>query len=392
MKRVFNFCVIIIAIVLLVIHFKDSMRQVLPVDSLKDSLKGLISKTVPMDSIKDSLGKILSLAHRTISSEAVPATSTPTESAIQPAATPPLTTPVLLLTKVPLTGETESFTTLEGDHYTGIIKRVEPDGIVLRTSDGVPKLKFKNLPPQVGLKYGYDPELEVQFLRFMNREDVVAHENAEKMYAAQIYAPSKAAPAPTALPVVVNKPLISPQVDPNNLVQNGDFSKGKNGWSGDGQPLADFLRYNPRFMSTNLPANGLVIELSSRNWTKLCQRINGDEKSNYVLKMKYSLFPGITISTLPDDYKDLIGHTQISEWEGFNSLNLSPGEFFDTIKDVSDNKGFYEKYSPNLSSTEEQTYEHDVPPLPPSVRKIVAVAFPPGKGFVLIKSITVTSH
>ena len=388
MKKVFNFCLVIIAIVLLVIHFKDSIRQVLPMDSLK----GLISKTVPVDSLKDSLGKMLSMAHRIISPEAVPATSTSAESAIQPAATPPLIIPVLLLTKVPLTGETESFATLNGDHYTGIIKRVEPDGIVLRTSDGVPKLKFKNLPSQVGLKYGYDPALEVQYLRYMNREDVVAQQNAEKIYAPPVRVPSEATPAPTALPVAVNPPPITPQIDRNNLVQNGDFSKGKYGWSGDGQPLADFLRYNPRFMSTNLPANGLVIELSSRNWTKLCQRINGDEKSNYVLKMKYTLFPGTTISTLPEDYKDLIGHTQISEWKGFNTLNLSPGEFFDTIKDVSDEKGFYEKYSPNLSSTEEQTYEHDVPPLPPSVRKIVAVAFPPGKGFVLIKSITVTSH
>lgn len=392
MKRVFYVCTVIIAIVLLVIHFQDSIQQVLPVDSLKDSFKESMSKTVTIDPLKDSFGKILSVAHQTISPEATPTTSTPAESASQPAATPPLTTPALVLTKEPLTGKTESFTTLDGDHYTGVIKRVEPDGIVLRTSDGVPKLKFKNLPPEVGVKYGYDPKLEAQFLRYMNREAVAAQQDAEKVYAAQIRVPSKAAPLPTTLPGAVNKLPTSPQIDSNNLVQNGDFSQGKNGWSGDGQPLADFLRYNPRFMSTNLPANGLVIELNARNWTKLSQRINGNEKSNYVLKMKYALFPGTTLSTLPADYMDLIGHTHISEWAGFNPINLSPGQFFDTIKDVSDNKGFYEQYAPNLSSTEDQTYQHVVPPLPPSVRKIVAVAFPPGKGFVLIKSITVTSH
>ena len=53
--------------------------------------------------------------------------------------------PILELTKVPLTGNTVSFTTLDGDLYSGVVKRVEPDGIVLRTSDGVSKLKFKNL-------------------------------------------------------------------------------------------------------------------------------------------------------------------------------------------------------------------------------------------------------
>jgi hypothetical protein len=57
---------------------------------------------------------------------------------------------------------------------------VEPDGIVLRTSDGVPKLKFKNLPPEVGVKYGYDPELEIQFLRYRQAEDVAAYRKSHQ--------------------------------------------------------------------------------------------------------------------------------------------------------------------------------------------------------------------
>ncbi len=75
--------------------------------------------------------------------------------------------PILELTKVPLTGDTESFTTLDGDLYSGVVKRVEPDGIVLRTSDGVPKLKFKNLSPEVAQKYGYDPEIETRYLTYL---------------------------------------------------------------------------------------------------------------------------------------------------------------------------------------------------------------------------------
>ena len=75
--------------------------------------------------------------------------------------------PIFELTKVPLTGNTESFTTIDGDLYSGVVKRVEPDGIVLRTSDGVPKLKFKNLSPEVAQKYGYDPEIEARFLTYL---------------------------------------------------------------------------------------------------------------------------------------------------------------------------------------------------------------------------------
>jgi hypothetical protein len=51
----------------------------------------------------------------------------------------------------------DSFTTLDGDSYTNCtVKRVEPDGIVITDSDGVHKLKFKNLPPDIGKKYGFD--------------------------------------------------------------------------------------------------------------------------------------------------------------------------------------------------------------------------------------------
>jgi hypothetical protein len=89
---------------------------------------------------------------------------------------------------------------------------------------------------------------------------------------------------------------------------------------------------------------------------------------------------------------NMITHIRISEWQGSHEINISPGEFFDTIIDSTDNKGYYEKYTPNLAITDEQIYEHDVPPLPPSGGKTITVAFPPGKGFVLIKSITVTSH
>ena len=84
--------------------------------------------------------------------------------------------PVLELTKVSLTGKTENFTTLDGEQYTGVIKRVQPDGIVLRTADGVPKIKFKKLPPEVRVKYGYDHDLEIQFLQYENTANMAAYQ------------------------------------------------------------------------------------------------------------------------------------------------------------------------------------------------------------------------
>lgn len=55
------------------------------------------------------------------------------------------------------------FTTTDGDHYSGEIKRVEPDGIVLATSDGISKVKFKKLPAEMAAKYGYDPAKEAAY-------------------------------------------------------------------------------------------------------------------------------------------------------------------------------------------------------------------------------------
>jgi|GEM_PF-2589947 len=52
---------------------------------------------------------------------------------------------------------------LDGEHYSGTIKRVEPDGIVIKYADGVTKLKFSNLPASVAAKYGYSPTSAAQF-------------------------------------------------------------------------------------------------------------------------------------------------------------------------------------------------------------------------------------
>lgn len=49
--------------------------------------------------------------------------------------------------------QAEDFTTLEGDHYSNAtIKKVDPDGLLIAYPDGVVKLKFKKLPPAIGVQ------------------------------------------------------------------------------------------------------------------------------------------------------------------------------------------------------------------------------------------------
>jgi hypothetical protein len=55
---------------------------------------------------------------------------------------------------------------------------VEPDGVVISYSDGVRKLKFQNLPPEVCAKYGYNPESEAMYVARRQSNDVATYQAA----------------------------------------------------------------------------------------------------------------------------------------------------------------------------------------------------------------------
>lgn len=58
----------------------------------------------------------------------------------------------------------DDITTLRGEKFTSVtVSRVEPDGIVLIKSDGIVKIPFSDLSPELRAKYGYDPEKAAQY-------------------------------------------------------------------------------------------------------------------------------------------------------------------------------------------------------------------------------------
>ena len=74
----------------------------------------------------------------------------------------------------------EEFTTLDGELYTGAtLKRVEPDGLVIAYSDGIVKLKFKNLSLELCQKYGYSPESEKAYLQKRHDDEIKSEEQAK---------------------------------------------------------------------------------------------------------------------------------------------------------------------------------------------------------------------
>jgi len=60
----------------------------------------------------------------------------------------------------------EDFYTSDGESYPNAkVLRTEPDGLLVRYTDGVVKLKFKNLPNYVCEEYGYNPAEEKTYLK-----------------------------------------------------------------------------------------------------------------------------------------------------------------------------------------------------------------------------------
>jgi len=53
----------------------------------------------------------------------------------------------------------DDFKTIDGKEYKNVtVRRVEPDGIVLITSAGISKVYFTELPKDVQVRFGYDPQ------------------------------------------------------------------------------------------------------------------------------------------------------------------------------------------------------------------------------------------
>jgi S1-C subfamily serine protease len=124
----------------------------------------------------------------------------------------------------------EEFTTLDGDHYThATLKRVEPDGIVISYSDGVVKLKFKNLPKEVCDKYGYSPVQEALYLADRQANDAAAYQSALKEQGISTNAPavtqSTAQSLSQASPTTTSTPLTSSSSSASITHSNGITSQ-----------------------------------------------------------------------------------------------------------------------------------------------------------------------
>jgi hypothetical protein len=92
----------------------------------------------------------------------------------------------------------DDITTLRGEKFTNVtINRVEPDGIIVIKSDGIVKIPFNDLSPELRAKYGYDPDKAAQFKAAVQAADSQRAAEAGAVGAANAAAATQAAAAKT---------------------------------------------------------------------------------------------------------------------------------------------------------------------------------------------------
>ena len=181
------------------------------------------------------------------------------------------------------------------------------------------------------------------------------------------------------------------RLEADNLLQNGDFTDGSTHWQGDGKSAADYAHDNPMVTSDPFTSKGLIVQLDPHRWTKVSQAFKGNNSARYVFAINYMVSSDLSLSQNTDDYKNMADKIRVEGFDSWSHFNIGVGQFFDGIDDLGTLRGFYEKFSPKLGTSEIQKFVDVGPPIAAGGNKVVAVAFPPGTGTIVILNISVTS-
>jgi len=173
-----------------------------------------------------------------------------------------------------------------------------------------------------------------------------------------------------------------------NWLQNGDFVDGISHWYGDGRSPADFTAADPFAKADPFTSKGLIIPLKHVSWTKVAQDFKGKSASG-VITITYMVAPDLTFSDKQDDYVNMPNHIGYNAWAPFNT---TPGEWIVFLSDFGSNHGAYYEIKPNLGSGDPQKFQARISGLTPLADKTITLAFPPGKGNIVILDISMTDN
>jgi hypothetical protein len=94
----------------------------------------------------------------------------------------------------PKVGDDLDFKSLDGRKFKGVLREIAPNGISIGTSDGVEKIPYSNLPPELANTFDYDADDAARYeaaLRAQQQRAAAARLAAEKKAATQRAAAEK---------------------------------------------------------------------------------------------------------------------------------------------------------------------------------------------------------
>ena len=79
-------------------------------------------------------------------------------------------------------------------------------------------------------------------------------------------------------------------------------------------------------------------------------------------------------------------------YDGWKSFNTPPGDWIVFVSDFGSARGTYFSIKPKLGSSAEQTFRTRLHGLTPLEDKTITLAFPPGKGTLVVLSVSLTDN
>jgi len=172
----------------------------------------------------------------------------------------------------------------------------------------------------------------------------------------------------------------------DNWIDNGNFTEGIDHWRGNGRAPSDFAPENPMDKPDPLTSKGLILQLREADWDKVQQDFHG-KSTDGVLTITYMMSPDLTFSKQPDDYSDVPDQIHYDDWDPFS---VPAGNWVVFIADFGKYVGNYYVIQPKRGAKGVQTYKAKVQGLTPLADKTITLAVPPGKGTMVILSVSLT--
>ncbi len=194
----------------------------------------------------------------------------------------------------------------------------------------------------------------------------------------------------------------APQAAPNEILQNSVFSDGTTLWHGDCKPAGS--DESTDFITSKSNPTGLLIELRSKNWTKVTQELRGNvAPASAVLTVTYQ----VSSDFKPSDRSELYGNVgpaagfpgarvygEIGKISAFidvppltRATSSPAGDYTQiTIFDDAVSSG---SFTPSTDASA-QTVTIKLRPPPPTKEshQTLCLAFPPGHGSITITKIS----